>query len=101
MQNPRPSQKEASTSSEASLHEAAPQGVPCAGSWQEPRPSQKPVAPQEVAGSAVQSSSGSAPAWMGPHAPSGPAPFFAAEQAMHAPAQGVSQQTPSTQEAPA
>ena len=45
----------------------------------------------------AQSSSGSEPATTGPHVPSAPCPFFAAEQATHVPVHAESQHTPSTQ----
>jgi hypothetical protein len=79
-------------------HTLAPQPVPEAQSAQAPAPSQAPLVPQVEAAVAAHSSSGSAPAAMGPQVPSVPLPFLAAEQAWHVPPQATLQHTPSAQE---
>lgn len=77
--------------------QVVPHAVPLLQSAHAPAPSQAPVCPQVVAAAAAQSPSGSAPPPTGPQAPSLPAPFAAAEQAMHTPVQAVSQHTESAQ----
>jgi hypothetical protein len=60
-------------------------------------PSHCPVWPQVDDACIVHWAPGSVPAMTGPHAPSAPAPFRAAEQAWQRPVQAVLQQTSSTQ----
>lgn len=56
-----------------------------------------PQAPAPLQSAFMHSLSGSVALMMTPHVPLVPWPFFAAEQAIHVPAQAESQHTPSTQ----
>src|SRR5437764_39816 len=82
------------------LHVVAPHATVCGAlARHAPLPSHLP-SPLQLAGkpgSGVQAARGFVLATTLPHAPSAPWPFSAAEQATHAPAHAVSQQTPSTQ----
>ena len=62
-----------------------------------PLPSHMPSRSHDATGSAVHSSSGSVSATEFPQIPSAPAPFLAAEQALHGPVHAFSQHTLSTQ----
>jgi hypothetical protein len=62
-----------------------------------PLPSHMPSRSQDATGSAMHSSSGSVSATTFPHTPSVPAPFLAAEHALHGPVHAFSQHTLSTQ----
>ena len=86
--------------SEPDSHPAVAHTVPAfARVRHDPMPSQVP-SPAHDDGYPVpttQASFGSVSALIGPHTPSAPLPFLAAEQAMHPSVHASSQQTPSTQ----
>ena len=78
-------------------HVGPPHEVPAAYLRHAPAPSHSPSPPQVAGASGTQSSSGSVPFAIAPHAPSLPDPFFAALHASQVPAHADSQQTPSAQ----
>ena len=82
------------------VHESAfPHDVPAGYFWHAPAPSHMPLELPHVPGSSTsQSSCGSIPCVAGPHTPSSPSSWSAAEQAIHVPVHAVSQQNPSTHE---
>jgi hypothetical protein len=78
-------------------HRFGPQAVPGAYLRHAPDPSHMPSLAHVEGESIAQSLSGSVPPFTLSHTPLLPPPFFAALQAWQDPAQGWSQQTPSTQ----
>ena len=78
-------------------HWLAPHDVPAAYSWHAPPPLHMPSRLQDAAPSSAQSECGSVPVFAGPHSPSMPPCFRAAEQATQGFVQEVSQQSPSVQ----
>ena len=74
------------------VHTLAAHEVPDAYTAQAPVPLQVPVVPQVEEVWVAHSFCGSVLALMGPQAPLAPAPLRVALQAMHGPAQAVSQQ---------
>jgi hypothetical protein len=93
---PLPSHREALVATPA-VQLAAAHVVPLGKSSQALAPLQFPLCPQELAGCAAHSLSGSRPEPTGPQVPSFPEPFLAPVHATHVPVQVVLQQTPSTQ----
>ena len=94
-QRPAPSQVRAGVSLPA-LQDPPAQVVPAGHIAQAPAPLHMPVRPQVVASVPVHSLSGSVPTTTAAQVPSARL-VLAWEQAMQVPAQGMSQQTPSTQ----